>query len=86
MRSGKVNNPDGDVIRNRAGIYFDFNLPVITNETWHTVGLPQVSGVSDLANKKIPGLLCSPNPFSERFWVTLKVRWWLQATTSPRWV
>ncbi len=67
----KANNPDGDVIRNRAGIYFDFNLPVITNETWHTVGLPQVSGVSDLANKKIPGLLCSPNPFSERFWVTL---------------
>ncbi len=67
----KADNPDGAVIRNRAGIYFDFNLPVITNETWHTVGLPQVSGLSDVANKKIPGLLCSPNPFSERFWVAL---------------
>lgn len=67
----KADNLDGEVIRNRAGIYFDFNLPVITNETWHTVGLPQVSGLSDIANKKIPVLLCSPNPFSERFWVTL---------------
>nr|HPI05876.1 hypothetical protein [Saprospiraceae bacterium] len=67
----KADNPDGEVIRNRAGIYFDFNLPVMTNETWHTVGLPQVSGISDLANKKTPALLCSPNPFSERFWVAL---------------
>ena len=26
------------VITNDAAIYFDFNLPVITNETWHTIG------------------------------------------------
>lgn len=63
----KADSTGGEVIRNRAGIYFDFNLPVMINETWHTVGLPQVSGLSDVANKKIPGLLCSPNPFSERF-------------------
>lgn len=30
--------PLGTVIRNRAAIYFDFNAPVITHETWHTVG------------------------------------------------
>jgi len=27
----------GDVIHNQAGIYFDLNEPIITNETWHTV-------------------------------------------------
>lgn len=28
----------GSVIKNKVGIYFDFNAPVITNETFHTVG------------------------------------------------
>ncbi len=32
------NNPIGTVIYNSAGIYFDFNEPIITNETFHTVG------------------------------------------------
>jgi ligand-binding sensor domain-containing protein len=27
----------GSVIPNRAAIFFDFNAPIITNETWHTV-------------------------------------------------
>ncbi|MEZ4942081.1 MAG: carboxypeptidase-like regulatory domain-containing protein [Saprospiraceae bacterium] len=31
-------NPLGAVIENRAGIYFDFNEPVITNTVFHTVG------------------------------------------------
>lgn len=30
----------GDTIRNKAGIYFDFNLPVITNEVFHNLQLP----------------------------------------------
>ncbi len=30
--------PDGTVITNDAAIYFDFNEPVITNETFHTIG------------------------------------------------
>lgn len=33
-----VDLPNETVIFNRAGIYFDFNPPVITNQTWHTVG------------------------------------------------
>jgi len=32
------NNPVGAVINNFAAIYFDFNAPIITNTTWHTVG------------------------------------------------
>jgi gliding motility-associated-like protein len=30
----------GTKIRNKAGIYFDFNSPVITNEVFNTIGLP----------------------------------------------
>ncbi|MEK7254395.1 MAG: AbrB/MazE/SpoVT family DNA-binding domain-containing protein, partial [Bacteroidota bacterium] len=30
--------PPGSVIENSAAIYFDFNPPVLTNTTWHTVG------------------------------------------------
>lgn len=31
------NVPEGTVIQNRAGIYFDFNAPIMTNYTHHTV-------------------------------------------------
>ena len=34
----KPNLPNGTVIENDAAIYFDFNAPVITNSTYHTVG------------------------------------------------
>ena len=30
--------PLGTVLENSAGIYFDFNDPVITNTSWHTIG------------------------------------------------
>ena len=33
----KTGIPMGTVLQNRAGIYFDFNPPVITNTVWHTV-------------------------------------------------
>ena len=33
--------PKDTEIENKAAIYFDFNPPIITNTTWHTVGLPE---------------------------------------------
>jgi hypothetical protein len=33
----KKNNPVGTVINNRAAIYFDYNPPIITNTTFHTL-------------------------------------------------
>ncbi len=57
--------PDGTVIFNDAGIYFDFNDPVITNTVYHTIGrdfiennlsVAVVSHVSDLQ------LSAYPNP------------------------
>lgn len=60
----KPGNEVGTVIENSASIYFDFNLPVTTNKTWHTVHEPWIdiiNGVSDVP----PGfgeLLAYPNP------------------------
>ena len=34
---------DGTVINNKAAIYFDYNDPIITNETFHTIGLDFVT-------------------------------------------
>ncbi|MCP4442727.1 MAG: T9SS type A sorting domain-containing protein, partial [Aureispira sp.] len=34
----KIANEDDTRIENRAAIYFDFNEPVLTNTTWHTIG------------------------------------------------
>lgn len=34
----KKDNPIGTLIENKADIYFDFNEPITTNTTWHTIG------------------------------------------------
>ncbi|MGB1204330.1 MAG: DUF7619 domain-containing protein [Chitinophagales bacterium] len=34
----KDGNDDGEQIKNKAAIYFDYNEPIITNETFHTIG------------------------------------------------
>ncbi len=64
--SQKRDNPIGTQIYNEAGIYFDNNLPIITNETWHTIGEEFIATVST-KNIKKPGidLQVYPNPFVE---------------------
>ncbi|MEK7255163.1 MAG: hypothetical protein AAB316_10490, partial [Bacteroidota bacterium] len=63
--------PENTVIENRAGIYFDFNEPVLTNTTWHTVGENfVVSGLrSVFAGVEIS---VAPNPVSGSAKVELK--------------
>ena len=61
-------NPDGSLITNSAAIYFDFNVPVITNETYHTVGQ---NFILVSANDPAPGagtMLVYPNPATDRVW------------------
>jgi uncharacterized repeat protein (TIGR01451 family) len=56
----------GTKIFNNAGIYFDFNEPVITNKTLHTVGGKEL--ISAIIEKKQSAdfpLKVSPNPFTE---------------------
>lgn len=65
----QANNPIGTIINNEAAIYFDFNAPIFTNTTLHTVGenfiqvvLTSVEGVetTPIAVKVIP------NPFQDQ--------------------
>jgi uncharacterized repeat protein (TIGR01451 family) len=55
----------GEVVRNSAAIYFDFNDPVITNETFHTIGenFIETTGI-EVMNKDI-SLQVYPNPMQE---------------------
>lgn len=54
---------DGVVIENGAYIYFDFNDPVLTNETWHTVEYEfLVSSITTLPVNDQIRLVVAPNP------------------------
>ena len=60
---------DGSRIENSAAIYFDFNAPVITNTTLHTVGSHFVASVStDEVSAALPTLYVYPNPGSDRLY------------------
>jgi hypothetical protein len=58
----RVNNPIGAVINNTAGIYFDYNLPVITNTTVNTI-VDMASGIVESSTNA--AIKVYPNPFSE---------------------
>ncbi|MFK7933538.1 MAG: T9SS type A sorting domain-containing protein [Saprospiraceae bacterium] len=68
-----ADNVDGTEIYNDAAIYFDFNEPVITNETKHTIGREFVEVVNDVNNVDFPTASVNvyPNPFTEQ--ATFKV-------------
>ncbi|MCB0642480.1 MAG: T9SS type A sorting domain-containing protein [Phaeodactylibacter sp.] len=57
--------PEGSVILNEAGIYFDQEAPVITNQTWHTIGEPFL--INSVRTAALPDLQVqlSPNPFEQ---------------------
>lgn len=57
----------GDVLDNTAGIYFDFNPPIITNTTSHVVDFS--TAVNDAAYPLRP-ILLSPNPAADRVRIT----------------
>jgi uncharacterized repeat protein (TIGR01451 family) len=65
----KSNLPIGTQIKNKAAIYFDYNSPVITNETVNTltttvVGIEELSAISNEA-------LLFPNPARDSFTLLL---------------
>lgn len=53
--------PNNSVIENTAAIYFDFNEPVLTNQTWHTIG-EQYLNVSNVLFQPGIDLEVYPNP------------------------
>ena len=64
--------PQGTLLLNNAAIYFDFNVPVITNTTTHTVGknflLSRTRDVPDLA----AAFTVFPNPATDQTVVQLR--------------
>lgn len=71
MVSQTPNNPNGTVINNSAAIYFDFNEPVITNTTFHTIGENFIVLDVKENNPVMPTLHAFPNPM--HFSTTIQV-------------
>lgn len=60
----QTDNPEGTVIRNNAAIYFDYNEPVITNTTFHTIRkyITLLSAVHETGTRTVRIM---PNPASD---------------------
>lgn len=67
----RADTPLETVIENDAAIYFDFNDPVITNTTFHKLG---VNFILRSWHPFVPGaeVTVAPNPFSEEAFLTVK--------------
>jgi hypothetical protein len=61
------NLPLGTVIENSAAIYFDYNAPIITNTTFHTIGenFATLLSVETLPNNQVE-VQVYPNPFRDQ--------------------
>lgn len=60
----KPDNPDGTRIENRAAIFFDFNDPVLTNTTFHTIGDHFILVSTDEGPDNAAAIHVYPNPAS----------------------
>jgi uncharacterized repeat protein (TIGR01451 family) len=58
-------------ILNSAAIYFDFNTPVMTNQTLHTVGIDYITSVKDFEKQNLPAIGVQPNPAATETLLTL---------------
>lgn len=63
--SQKPDLPDGTIIQNTAAIYFDFNDPVITAPSMHTIGRPLTVSTQELDQQSVLEVEVTPNPVSE---------------------
>jgi hypothetical protein len=62
------NLPPGTEMRNSAAIYFDYNAPVITNQTLNTIQFPD--GINEAVSEQ--DLTIYPNPANEELFVNLE--------------
>lgn len=73
--------PLGTMIYNSAAIYFDYEAPVITNQTFHEVGefFIEMTTSQDQLEQSLSQVQVFPNPFNEYADIVLK-----HQTTSPK--
>lgn len=70
----KTNNPVGAIINNTAYIYFDYNPPIVTNTTFHTIGsnfLRLNLSTPVAATASVPVVDIYPNPLTSTTTVTV---------------
>lgn len=67
----KPGNVNGTVINNKAGVYFDYNAPVITNTATVRIGQVLVTGIQNVYPYKAVQISAYPNPFLSN--TTIKV-------------
>ncbi|MEL7423377.1 MAG: T9SS type A sorting domain-containing protein [Bacteroidota bacterium] len=65
-------NPINTIIENTAGIYFDFNDPIITNTVWHTIGEDFIMVQSYEVLRPDLQLTIAPNPVQTRTHIRLE--------------
>ncbi|MDD3740101.1 MAG: choice-of-anchor J domain-containing protein [Bacteroidales bacterium] len=65
-------NAIGCVITNRAGIIFDFNLPILTNTTFNTIGIPEIVFIAQGQVSSGVEVVVYPNPFSSSVTFNIK--------------
>ena len=71
----------GTVIENRAAIYFDFNEPVITNTTLHTIDDDCLEDVVSIHRiRPIEQVTINPNPFNNSFIMNLETGYYEDLT------
>ncbi|MCP4438903.1 MAG: T9SS type A sorting domain-containing protein [Aureispira sp.] len=72
----KAGNSTGTRIENSAAIYFDYNAPVLTNTTWHTIGndfiISNVKRIEDTKLASTIEAIVTPNPMSSLATIQLK--------------
>ncbi|MEM1318733.1 MAG: T9SS type A sorting domain-containing protein [Bacteroidota bacterium] len=64
----RLDNPIGTRIENQAAIFFDFNPPIFTNTTFHTIGKDWIDIILDSEDPqtlKATTIKIYPNPMSE---------------------
>ena len=66
------NAPLGKTILNAADIYFDFNDPIYTNQTYHLIDQPWVTVKTEETFVENVDVQVYPNPFTERATFDLK--------------
>jgi hypothetical protein len=62
-------NNIGTEIKNKAFIYFDFNSPIITNETYDIVGVDLLTNMNKTLNNSANDITLFPNPVSNMLYL-----------------
>lgn len=66
--------PNGTIINNSADIYFDFNAPITTNQTLHTINdMVQTGVVTQITQRrnKLSEVLIYPNPATDEIFIEM---------------